>query len=92
MTIPGWYPDPSGVEAQLRFWDWRQWTAGVSQGPPVAGGPQCGSVSSAGRPATARWAPGWRQQGHFGSPASWVPTAGGAEEPGGVGADLVLHP
>jgi Protein of unknown function (DUF2510) len=30
-TPPGWYPDPSGAQAQ-RYWDGRQWTASVQ--PP----------------------------------------------------------
>ena len=25
---PGWYPDPSGAQAQ-RYWDGRQWTASI---------------------------------------------------------------
>lgn len=42
MTNPGWYPDPSGVTGQFRFWDGTQWTAGISEGVPGSGSPMPG--------------------------------------------------
>lgn len=32
MRQAGWYPDPSGVPGQLRWWDGRQWTSAVQGG------------------------------------------------------------
>lgn len=60
MINPGWYPDPSGIEGQLRFWDGQQWTAGVSQGAPPGpgetGGPQANQM-----PPFQSGGPGWGQ-------------------------------
>lgn len=36
MTVPGWYPDPSGQKGAARYWDGRAWApqgAGVSVSP-----------------------------------------------------------
>lgn len=30
MSAPGWYPDPSGVAGQYRYWDGRTWTNQVT--------------------------------------------------------------
>lgn len=42
MSEPGWYPDPSGVPNQLRYWDGRAWTQRIDQlpgtGPAADGG------------------------------------------------------
>ncbi|MHB8263190.1 MAG: DUF2510 domain-containing protein [Acidimicrobiales bacterium] len=27
----GWYPDPSGIQAMLRYWDGNRWTASISR-------------------------------------------------------------
>jgi uncharacterized RDD family membrane protein YckC len=37
---PGWYPDPSSPQHQLRYWDGQAWTAHVHTPQPQYAGPQ----------------------------------------------------
>ena len=66
MQPAGWYPDPSGVPQQFRFWDGQSWTAAVTMDPnaPFPGsqppGPQGG-------PGTQPLGPGTQPLGGAGS-------------------------
>lgn len=55
MAAPGWYPDPTGVPGQLRYFDGAAWTQQVRQEPSAPGA----SVPPAGMrttpPANRRW-------------------------------------
>lgn len=44
---PGWYPDPAGNTAKLRYWDGSQWTEHYAEPQPV-------TASNAGQPAVGR--------------------------------------
>ena len=47
---PGWYPDPSGVPGQFRYWDGSAWSAAIAptpDGPPPPGAPTPDSSANA---------------------------------------------
>lgn len=46
VSAAGWYPDPSGVPGQYRYWDGQSWTQQVTtQLTPQPGGPGSGQAS-----------------------------------------------
>lgn len=77
MTQPqaGWYPDPSGDNGKLRYWDGVQWTDSYMDNPQPAGADAVAAAAAAQTQSDPMWAQQQAQQMPYGQqPYAQQPT------------------